>query len=72
MSNDHFLSPLFSSLFDGPAQGIDHDSSTSAMSSPSLMAGPDFNIDGTPMLDSVFDVTGKLYGDSGSSFGSDW
>jgi len=71
MSND-FLSTLFSSLFDGPAQGIDHDSSTSAMSSPSLMAGPDFNIDGTPMLDSVLDVTGKVYGDSGSSFGSDW
>ena len=42
------------------------------MSSPSLMAGPDFNIDGTPMLDSVLDVTGKVYGDSGSSFGSDW
>lgn len=71
MSND-FLSPLFSSLFDSPGQDIWHDSSTSALSSPSLMAWPDFNIDGTPMLDSVFDVTGKLYGDSGSSFGSDW
>ena len=47
MSND-FLSTLFSSLFDGPAQGIDHDSSTSAMSSPSLMAGPDFNIEAPP------------------------
>ena len=72
MSNDHFLSPLFSSLFDGPAQGIDHDSSTSAMPSSSPMAGADFNIDGTPMMDSVLDVTGKLYGDTGSSFGSDW
>ncbi|WP_312564573.1 hypothetical protein [Diaphorobacter sp.] len=71
MSND-FLSTLFSDLFSSPSQGIGHDSSTSAMSSPSLMAGPDFNIDGTPMLDSVFDVTGKVYGDSGSSFGSDW
>ena len=71
MSND-FLSTLFSSLFSSPSQGIGHDSSTSALSSPSPMAGPDFNIDGTPMLDSVFDVTGKLYGDSGSSCGSDW
>ena len=71
MSND-FLSTLFSSLFSSPSQDIGHDSSTSAMSSPSPMAGPDFNIDGTPMLDSVFDVTGRVYGDSGSSCGSDW
>lgn len=69
MSND-FLSPLFSDLF-SPSQGIDHDS-TSALSSPLPTAGPDFNIDGTPMLDSVFDVTGKPYGDTGSAFGSDW
>lgn len=72
MSNDHFLSPLFSDLFSSPSQDIGHDSSTSALSSPSSMAGPDFNIDGTPMLDSVFDVTGRVYGDTGSSCGSDW
>ena len=71
MSND-FLSTLFSDLFSSPSQGIGHDSSTSALSSSSPMAGPDFNIDGTPMMDSVLDVTGKLYGDTGSSFGFDW
>ena len=71
MSND-FLSTLFSDLFSSPCQGIGHDSSTSALSSPSPMTGPDFNIDGTPMLDSVFDVNGRLYGDTGSSCGSDW
>ena len=71
MSND-FLSTLFSSLFSSPSQDIGHDSSTSALSSSSPMAGPDFNIDGTPMLDSVFDVNGRLYGDTGSSCGSDW
>ncbi len=72
MSNDHFLSTLFSSLFSSPSQNIGHDSSTSALSSSSPMAGPDFNIDGTPMLDSVCDVNGRLYGDTGSSCGSDW
>ena len=70
MSND-FLSTLFSDLFSSPSQGIDHDS-TSALFSPFPTAGPDFNIDGTPMMDSVLDVTGKLYGDTGSSFGFDW
>ena len=71
MSHD-FLSTLFSDLFSSPSQDIGHDSNTSALSSPLSTAGPDFNIDGTPMMDSVLDVTGKLYGDTGSSCHSDW
>ena len=30
--------------------------------------GPLFNVDGTPMLDDLIDVAGKVYGDSGDSF----
>lgn len=33
--------------------------------------GPLVNVDGTPMLDDVIDVAGKVYGDSGTTFNHD-
>ena len=33
--------------------------------------GPLVNVDGTPMLDDLIDVAGKVYGDSGTSFNHD-
>lgn len=54
-----------------------HDSigagSAVAAAGAAAIAGPMVNVDGTPMMDGgMFDVMGKAYGDSGTSFSHDF
>lgn len=72
MRNSPFFSSLLAYLWqrlsgqdEQPAAGVVALGGTDTLL---RFAGPAVNVDGTPMLDGVVDVMGKLYGDNGSAF----
>lgn len=73
MHNSPFFSNLFATLWHrlaGPHEPDIGPAISCGTDTLPQVTGPAVNVDGTPMFDSVVDVMGKVYGDSGSSFSS--